>query len=282
MNKAKELFKIVGLSLKKNSPTILTGLGIAGFFSSVVMAVKATPKAILLIDQEVFSRWQDEDPGRKYEDIQIWIANSEEQGYDMTLRLNSLTIKEKITVAWEPYLPSAGVALLSATMIIMANHISTRRTAALASLYSIAETTLREYQEKVTETVGKKKAALIKGDLDQKKLDDNPLDEEEIIYSRDGGDTLCYESLSGRYFYSTIEAIRRAENRYNQSLLSDQLKTLNELYYEFGLEGTELGDKAGWDISNGMVELEFSAKIAKGDVPCVVISCKNMPQALWF
>ena len=35
----------VGFKLKKHSPEILTGIGIAGMISATVMAVRATPKA---------------------------------------------------------------------------------------------------------------------------------------------------------------------------------------------------------------------------------------------
>ena len=37
--------------LGKHSPEILTGIGIAGLLSSTVLAVKATPKAIILRDE---------------------------------------------------------------------------------------------------------------------------------------------------------------------------------------------------------------------------------------
>ena len=59
--------------LGKHSPEILTGLGIAGFITSTILAVKATPKALSLID-------------------------------DQKLRLGEEELKpiEKIKVAWKP------------------------------------------------------------------------------------------------------------------------------------------------------------------------------------
>ena len=48
----------------KHSPEILTGVGIAGMVTTTVMAVRATPKAIQLLDEESdvstqinWSRW---------------------------------------------------------------------------------------------------------------------------------------------------------------------------------------------------------------------------------
>ena len=39
-------------SVSKHSPEILTGIGIAGMITTTVLAVKATPKAIKLIEAE--------------------------------------------------------------------------------------------------------------------------------------------------------------------------------------------------------------------------------------
>ena len=44
--------KNIGRKIKKHSPEILTGIGIAGMISATVMAVKATPKALKNIECE--------------------------------------------------------------------------------------------------------------------------------------------------------------------------------------------------------------------------------------
>ena len=38
-------------AIKKHSPEILTGIGIAGMITTTVMAVRATPKALILIGE---------------------------------------------------------------------------------------------------------------------------------------------------------------------------------------------------------------------------------------
>ena len=48
--------KNVGNSLVKNSPTILTGVSVAGLLTTVAMAVTATPKAIEILDREKWDR----------------------------------------------------------------------------------------------------------------------------------------------------------------------------------------------------------------------------------
>ena len=44
-------FKSVKNKLGEKSPEILTGVGIAGMLSSVIFAVKATPKAMQLVEE---------------------------------------------------------------------------------------------------------------------------------------------------------------------------------------------------------------------------------------
>ena len=46
------LVKSIGRSISNHSPEILTGLGIAGMITTTVMAVKATPKALSLIEHK--------------------------------------------------------------------------------------------------------------------------------------------------------------------------------------------------------------------------------------
>lgn len=39
-------------AVKKHSPEILTGIGIAGMITTTVLAVRATPKALILIEEK--------------------------------------------------------------------------------------------------------------------------------------------------------------------------------------------------------------------------------------
>lgn len=47
--------KGVRTAMKKHSPEILTGIGIAGMITTTVMAVKATPKALILLEEKKMS-----------------------------------------------------------------------------------------------------------------------------------------------------------------------------------------------------------------------------------
>ena len=53
MNKSNisKVLSSVRTSMAKHSPEILTGIGIAGMITTTVMAVRATPKALILIEE---------------------------------------------------------------------------------------------------------------------------------------------------------------------------------------------------------------------------------------
>ena len=48
--------KALQKTVKKHSPEILTGIGIAGMTAAAVMAVKATPKALRMVDEKEIRR----------------------------------------------------------------------------------------------------------------------------------------------------------------------------------------------------------------------------------
>ena len=52
MNQVAKIAKNVGGVLSKNSPHILTGLGCAGLITTAVLSAKATPKALLILQEE--------------------------------------------------------------------------------------------------------------------------------------------------------------------------------------------------------------------------------------
>ena len=77
----KKAVKSTEVLLTKHSPEILTGLGIVGMFSMTVTAVRATPKALILIQNE--KEMQDTD---------------------------KLSWQKKVKASYKCYLPSVAIA----------------------------------------------------------------------------------------------------------------------------------------------------------------------------
>ncbi len=238
--------KSVRTAMKKHSPEILTGIGIAGMVTTVVMAVRATPKALVLMEEK-----------------------KEEYGAD------KLTAKEMVEAAWRCYIPTAVVGTASIACLIGASSTNFHRNAALATAYTLSESTLKEYQKKVVETVGEKKEQTIRESVSKDKMNANPV--REIILTEKGGNTICYDVLSGRYFKSDRDKIMQAMNKLNRQMRDESYVTLNEFYYELGLDGTKMGDMLGWNIDKGYIDLNFSSHLDANGTPCLVIDYQVAP-----
>lgn len=238
--------------LSKNSPTILTGFAVAGLISTVVIAVRATPAAMTSINEAEWGKGE-----------------------------VRLTKKELVQYTWKIYIPSALMGAATIGCIIGANQIGMRRNAALAGLYSLTESTLKEYQQKVVDTIGEKKEQKIQDEIAQDRITNNPPKAEEII-STGKGETLCYDWLSGRYFKSDIEKIRKAENELNKDLLADNFISLNEVYDALGLPPIGIGEELGWslwiDDGDDLVSFTYSSQLTDAGKPCLVLKYAVVPR----
>lgn len=243
-------------SLCRHSPEILIGLGITGMVTTTVLAVKATPKALQLMEE------------RKRE-----------------LEVEKLTPMETVKTTWKCYIPAAISGATSIACVIGSNSVNARRNAALATAYKISESAFSEYRSKVVETIGEKKEKVIRDKVSEEHIKNNPITHTEVIVTGKGK-TLFYDHHSGRYFYSDLELIRRAANKLNHDINTDPFDsgvTLNDFYEEIGLPGIATGDALGWNLSIGLIDIYPSAQMAEegsdheGE-PCLVINYVNPPQ----
>lgn len=237
-------------SVIKHSPELLIGIGVSGMVTTTVLAVRATPKALALIEQR---------------------AEEEE------CRIEDLSNLEKMKSCWKCYIPAVVTGVTSVACIIGANSVNARRNAALAAAYTLSDSALREYQDAVVETIGEEKEKVVREKVAEKHLKKNPdINTEAIITNR--GETLCFDSLSGRYFYSDPESIREAVNNLNETMLNDIYVSLNEFYDNLGLEHTTLGDNLGWSIDDGQVRISFSSQLSSRNKPCLVLDYQAAPR----
>lgn len=238
----------VRVTLAKRSPEILTGIGIAGMITTTVLAVKATPKALILLEEE-----------------------KKEKGVD------KLKFKNTVKTAWRCYVPATVTGVMSVACLVGASSVNVRRNAALATAYSISETALKEYRAKVVETIGERKEQAVRDAIAKDKIEQNPVSTREIIIT-DKGDTLCYDTISGRYFKSGKDKLERIVNELNRRMLNEGYISLNEFYSEIGLPLITVGDELGWRTDRGFVELYFSAQLTPDNEPCMVVGFDVAPK----
>lgn len=243
----KALIKSGKALIRKRTPEILTGVGIAGMVTTTVLAVKATPKAMQLIEE------------RK-----------------LDLGVDKLPKLEVVKTVWPCYIPAAISGAASISCIVGASSVNMRRNAALAAGYALSESTLKDYQEKIVETVGEKKMGEIQDAIAKDKLEKNPVVGNEVIVS-DSGDTLCYEPMSGRYFRSSMEKLKAAINELNNMMINNQYISVNDFYTEIGIGSTSMGDDLGWRLDADLLRPHFASHIAENGEPCIVVSFLKPP-----
>lgn len=245
--KIKNLFKGLRMTTAKHSPEILTGIGIAGMITTTVLAVRATPKAIELIEDK-----KDE------------------------LKIKKLPVRKTVKTVWKCYVPAIVTGTLSVSCLIGASATNLKRNAALATAYKLSETALNEYTSAVMETIGEKKEQVVRDKVAEKRIEKNPVSKSEVIVTGKGN-TLCCEGLTGRYFYSDMDALRKAENELNYNIINNMYQSLNDFYDLLGVEYSEMGDELGWNLDKGTIELKFSSQIADDGRPCLVFDYSRSP-----
>lgn len=233
----------------KHSPEILTGIGIAGMVTTTVLAVRATPKALELLEEKKNEDWVDE-----------------------------LSPLEVVKTAWKPYVPAAVTGIASVACLIGASSVNAKRNAALATAYKLSETALTEYREKVIETIGEKKEKTVRDKVAEERVKKNPVSKSEVIVTNNGT-TLCFDPISARYFKSSIDKIKRAENELNKQMLHDisGYVSLNEFYDELGLDHTSVGDDLGWNVDR-LIDISFSSQLNDNGEPSVVLDYLVAPK----
>lgn len=209
--------------LEKHSSTILTCLGAVGVVATAVTAVQATPKALLLIEQTRFEKWEESDcPTQQMKDYE-------------------LTPVEVIQAAWKPYIPSVLIGAATIACLFGANGLNKRQQAAIASAYIFLDQSYKEYKKKVNEVFGPD------ADLEvQKEIAKDKMKETDILPPRSDETLLFYEEHYGELFERTMLEVQDAEYQLNRKLAIDGDVTLNDFFRFLGLDERKVGDALGW------------------------------------
>lgn len=261
----KKMYRGIKNTAVKRSPELLTGLGIAGMITTTFLAVKATPKALMLIEEE-----------KRQINYDI-LEEAKKNEKEIPPKIDHLEPIDVVKTTWKCYIPAIVTGSISVVCLIGASSVHVRRNAALATAYTLSETALRDYQKKVVETIGEQKEQVVRDAVAKEQLERNPVTNKEVFITPKG-ETLCYDAISGRYFKSDIDAIKRAVNDLDRRLMDEMFISLNEFYYEIGLDQIKLGDDLGWNIDRDRVRLRYSSQLAADDTPCLVIDYEYAPR----
>jgi hypothetical protein len=244
-----ELFKKGEQAVSQHSTAILTGIGVTGTVTTAVLTGRASFKAARILDLKGERVRMDAD--------------------------RELTKQEQVKAVWQQYIPAAGVGTLTIVSIVLSNRLSSKQAAALAAAYGISERAFQEYKEKVLEKIGTNKETAVRDEIAQDRVNKYPINTKEIILAGTG-EVLCFDLLTGRYFQSSVEEIRRAENSVNRDIINHMYASLSSFYDAIGLPPTIFSDTVGWNVNNTL-EIKISTVMSPDNRPCIAIDFSSLP-----
>lgn len=237
--------------LNRNASTILTCIGGAGVVVTSVLAAKATPKALTLLEE-----------------------TKKEKGED-------LTKLEVVKTAGPAYIPAILVGASTIACIFGANVLNKRKQAAIMSAYALIDNSYKEYKKKIIELYGEDANDKITEEFVKEKYEEyeTPVSEDKKLF---------YDEYSGRMFESTIKDVQNAEYQINRDLSMRDYATVNEFYEYLKLEPIEGGDEIGW--STGMnfdyywqswIDFGHKKVLIDDDLECIAITMFGEPTIGW-
>ena len=247
----------IGLILKKNSPKILMGVGIAGSVVSTVLACKATLKVKDILDE-------------KNETVEQ-IHNCVE---DETLDYNEEDKKKDLTILYAQtgiklaklYLPSIALGALSIASIVSGYKILNKRNVALAAAYTVVDKGFKNYRKNVVERFGEEVDRELRHNIKAKQIEEKYIDKDgnektrkkkvyEISEDKKPGEGI---SEYAKFFdeWNTDEHskdpeynlmfLRKQQDYANEVLKHQGYLFLNEVYDMLGIPRTQAGQVVGW------------------------------------
>lgn len=228
-----------------NSPAILSAIGVAGTITTAVLSAKAGVEAHLILDENTERRSDGPNPQSQ---------------------------KEKIQLTWKVWVLPASVGTITVTSIILANRIGTRRAAAMATAYIVSAEAFDEYKHKVVEKLGETQERKVRDDIAQDRVDKAG----NALIVLDDTKVLCFEQYTGRYFNSTVETIKQAQNQINYRILNDGYASLSDFYNLIDLPLTSVSEELGWN-SDKMLEIQFATVMSETQKPCISIDFDTTP-----
>lgn len=243
--------------LVKQSPTILAVIGSVGVVATAVTAVRATPKALALIEKTRCEKVDDENP----------IENTP-----------ILTPIEVVRTTWQCYIPSVLIGSATIACIFGSNVLNKRQQAALTSAYIFLEQSYKNYRNKAIEMLGTDTDKEI-----QKEIVKDKAKEEDVSAPKSDDVLLFYEEHYGKFFERTMLEVQDAEYQLNRKLAIEGEASLNDFFEFLGLDACEIGDALGWsyeiicDFNHAWIDFEHQLVETDDGMECRIINMVDQP-----
>lgn len=228
---------------KINSPEIMTACAAGGVIATAYLSAKGAFEASKKLNREDANPWDQQ------------------------------TFMDKAKIVWPEFVPAAIVGGTTVACVIGSHRVHTRRTAAAVAAYSLTERAFAEYRAKVEETLGKSKAEKVQAAVVEEQMQTvHPHSQTREVIMAAGGDSLCCDLTTGRYFESDMQTLKAAVNRVNERLLKERYMSVKEFYHEIEVYPNHHIDNLGWDVETGLMDLVFTPTLTDKGVPCLAFT----------
>lgn len=230
-----------------NSPALLTAVGVIGTIGTAALTHKAATKSERMLRE----RFETGNTSAEY------------------------SRKETVKLIWINYIPPVVSGSLTIAAVVGANHIGSKRAAAVAAAYTISEKAYSEYRDKVIERMGSNEEQKVRDEIVRDRVRDNPPTEGNVLMIG-SGDHLFLEMYTGRYFRSSVESVKKAVNEINYKINTNLYASVSDFYDILNLPHTAVSDEMGW-TSDKLMDVEFTAVLSEDGQPCVAINFMTGP-----
>lgn len=251
------------LHLQKSSPQVMFVGGIAAGVAGTVLACRATLKLSDVLEEAEKKQIQ-------AEELRDHAKNDSTLDYDekkYTKDVAVLKVRTLLNIS-KLYAPSAGLLVLSATLLTGSHVTLNKRNASLTAAYVAADEAFTKYRDRVKEQLGEdadrdfrygteEVKETVQGDDGKKKTVTSKRVSPELpsMYAR-FFDELC-DNWQRNPEYNAI-FLRAQQNYFNDRLKTYGYVFLNEVYEALGLPRSKAGQVVGWVISkNGDNFVDF-------------------------
>ena len=245
--------KVSGKFIVKHAPTILTTVGTIGVGVSIYLTAKKAPEAKEELDEAKEEREKTPD-------------KEKQNKADYIFKLVRIGAKHYWTVAL--------VVSGSIACFWIANHISLTRLMAALTSAGLSAKAKEELEDKIKEIDGDKHLKKLRDEIDADAIKNNPPVDGKIV-DTGLGMHLCYEPVTGRYFYSNIETIKQGILQLREYLQKDGYVSLNDWFDILRLDSTECGRLLCWTARNfeeiNDFDISFSSQLTHDSRPVLVL-----------
>ena len=199
---------------------------------------------------------------------------------------------EEFKKTWKCYIPSMVSGGVTVGLIIAGHVLSAKEIAALTATCAYLTKNRDKLEDKLRDAIGEEKYNEIKKKLAGEELHkittlDGPgVSVEDTGIGSEHDRILCFEGYSGRWFWSTIDAVNKAEERLNEKFGAEDYVCLNDFYELLHIERTHFGYEFGWvnnpDYYDGPINFT-NTKVFYEEKGCdvYIIEIDTYPMECW-